>query len=141
MNPLLLYFLIALNPFYGVQSGVQGMAYIPVKQEAMVTIKPQVIIGKPSEFDLLLQEHFGSAWQEAKSVANCESHLNPRAGENGYNIGLFQINIYGKLALSRPSKEWLLNAENNISYASKIFKSHGTFKKAWVICSKKVGAR
>lgn len=140
MNPLLLYFLIALNPFYGVQSGVDGMAYVPQKQEVMVTKKLQVTMA-PHEFDPLFQKYFGIAWQDAKRVGNCESRLNPKAGENGYNIGVMQINIYGKLGMTRPSKEWLLDAENNIKYASTIFKSHKTFRKAWVVCAKKTGAR
>lgn len=37
------------------------------------------------------------------------------------SYSLFQINLYGKLAESRPSAEWLAIPANNIAYAYKLY--------------------
>lgn len=66
----------------------------------------------------------------ARAVMLAESggdHLvvndNPATGD--YSVGLFQINLYGKLAASRPSEEWLKVPENNIAYAYTLYKEGG----------------
>lgn len=69
----------------------------------------------------------------------CESGGNPEAMNTvapDFSVGLFQVNLYGKLAETRPSKEWLLVPENNISYAHTIFKEQGYG--AWLNCWDKV---
>lgn len=98
----------------------------------------------PSGLDPLLKKYFGTNWQTAKAIAKCESGLNPLAHNfsnktKDDSYGLFQINLYGKLAKSRPSGEWLLNAENNISYAAQM-SSGGKNWKPWS-CARKLGVK
>jgi|GEM_PF-1396322 len=66
----------------------------------------------------------------ALSVMKGESGGNPNAINDNprtrdYSVGLFQINLYGGLAKSRPSEAWLLIPENNIAYASRVWKNQG----------------
>lgn len=137
MHPMLLYFILALNPFFGIHSGVNGVAYLP-KQERVVVSYKQPQTTTPSNLDPLLQQYFGKNWKTAKSIANCESHLNPLAiNEKSQSIGLFQIRIAGRLAQSRPSKQDLLNAEKNIAFAAKM-SNKGTNWKPWT-CAKIIG--
>lgn len=58
---------------------------------------------------------------------------NPKSGD--YSIGLFQINLMGNLAKSRPTAEWLKDPVNNINYAYKMYQSQGW--SPWS-CSRKV---
>lgn len=63
-------------------------------------------------------------------IATCESGLNPNAyngnvGTGDNSVGIFQINILGALAKSRPSKDWLLIATNNIDYAYQMYSKQG----------------
>lgn len=74
-------------------------------------------------------------------IMYCESSGNPNAHNLNHrtrdnSVGLFQINLYGNLANTRPSKEWLIIPENNISYAYKVWKSQGY--NAWRNCYRKV---
>jgi len=73
---------------------------------------------------------FGDSGDIAVKVANCESGLNPNALNNNprtrdYSVSIFQINLYGSLANSRPSKEWLMNPKNNIDYSHAMFLKEG----------------
>ena len=102
------------------------------------------IASVPSNLDPLLQKYFGKNWQTAKAIAKCESGLNPlahnfsnRTKDDSY--GLFQINLYGKLAKGRPSGSWLLNAENNIKYAAQM-SNGGKNWKPWS-CARKLGIK
>ena len=78
-------------------------------------------------------EVFGVHAETALAVAKCESGFNPyvvndnpRTGD--YSVGVFQINIYGSLALNRPSEAWLKDYKNNINHAYKMFQSRGGWK-------------
>ena len=83
---------------------------------------------------------FGASGDIAVKVANCESGLNPNALNNNpktrdYSVSIFQINLFGSLAKSRPSKEWLMNPQNNIDYSHAMFIKEGW--RPWT-CHKKV---
>lgn len=72
----------------------------------------------------------------------CESGGNPEALNNNpltgdYSVGLFQINLYGANAKTRPSEEWLKVPENNISYAYELYKNGGWGH--WKNCYNKIG--
>lgn len=89
----------------------------------------------------LLKKHFGDKWQIFKEIAYAESRLNPNAVNDNpatgdYSIGLFQVNLFGKLADHRPSKEWLLVPENNVKYAKQLYAERGFSH--WSVCKDKV---
>lgn len=66
--------------------------------------------------------------ETALAICACESGGNHNALNStppDYSVGLFQINLYGALAVSRPSESWLRNPSNNISYAYGMYQSSG----------------
>lgn len=72
----------------------------------------------------------GRTWDvnTAIAVCKCESGGNASAKNTSgrdYSIGLFQINLYGYLAYTRPSEGWLLNPHNNVEWAYKMWKEQG----------------
>lgn len=72
-------------------------------------------------------------------IMMCESGGNPNVINKtppDFSVGLMQINIYGKLAESRPSEEWLKVPENNIKFGYEIWKQQGY--NAWKNCYNKV---
>lgn len=96
-----------------------------------------------NQYDGLFQKYFGNSWRTAKAIGICESGLNPTAfngnaqtGDNSH--GIMQINRMGKLARTRPSRAWLINPENNIKYAAKMYKASGW--RPWKNCARRVGA-
>lgn len=73
-------------------------------------------------------------------IMHCESSGNPSAHNFNHktkdnSVGLLQVNLYGNLANTRPSKDWLLVPENNISYSYEIWKQQGY--SAWLNCFKR----
>lgn len=75
---------------------------------------------------------------EAYKIMLCESGGNPtliniNSFTKDESYGLFQINIFGELKKKRPDAEWLLNPENNIDYAYRLYSKH--LWKPWKRCS------
>ena len=75
----------------------------------------------------------------AYRIMVCESKGNPEAHNFSHKTkddswGLFQINLYGRLADNRPIAEWLIIPENNIAYAYEIYQEQGWG--AWNRCYK-----
>jgi len=71
---------------------------------------------------------------------NCESGGDPEVINTvspDYSVGLFQINLYGNLAKSRPSEEWLKVPENNIAYAYELYQGRGWVH--WLNCARMKG--
>ncbi len=73
----------------------------------------------------------------ARAIIMAESGGNPRAVNNNprtrdYSIGLFQINLYGRLANERPPADWLKVPENNIQYAYTLYQQRGW--QPWSVC-------
>lgn len=76
----------------------------------------------------------------AYKIMMCESGGNPLALNDNpktkdYSVGLFQVNLYGDNAKSRPSEDWLKVPENNVAYAYQLYKDGG-FKAHWSCFSK-----
>ena len=93
---------------------------------------PQPNIGEGVErWREIISRHFPSTEvdlalrvMEKESGGDPSSHNdNPATGDDSY--GLFQINLYGRLAESRPSPEELLDPEKNIQFAAQVFQSSG----------------
>ena len=110
--------------------------------------QPVIVAGvhKPvEEWDALLQKHFGEEWRQAKKVMLCESggresahgdrHLTywQNGREYGSSAGLFQIRDLP----GRPEQGWLMQGENNITYAAGMYRRQGHWG-AWT-CARKLG--
>lgn len=74
--------------------------------------------------------------------SNIAGRVNNNPGTGDYSIGCFQVNLYGGLARSRPSEEWLKVAANNVSYSYNMYIRDGrTFCKpsGWINTCRKLG--
>jgi len=106
-------------------------------------VKPSAGLSRPASTNVetLIRKYFPrDQWENALKVAKCESDLNssnindnPRTKD--YSVGVFQINLFGRLRESRPSEEYLLDAENNIKYAFEMWQGSGY--NPWT-CARKV---
>lgn len=80
----------------------------------------------------------------ALAVAKAESGLDPQAINNtpatgDYSVGCFQVNIYGRNALTRPSEIQLKDPSINVAWAYKIYSGNGkSFNGQWGVCRQKV---
>ena len=90
---------------------------------------------------LMIKEVFGKDSDNAIKIADCESdfvynkhNYNVKTGDDSW--GIFQVNRYGKLALTRPSAENLIDPMFNIKYAKQLFDSAGGFSRDWRVCSR-----
>lgn len=117
------------NPLVSVARAAEGQAVTPP-------------VAASGDLGALLAKHFGAAASQAQLIMNCESggvptkhNFNPNTGDDSW--GLFQINRYGALALSRPGSDWLVVAENNISYATGMYQRSGW--SPWHNCARKAG--
>lgn len=114
---------------------VQSESIVEVAQAALAipVVIPSLTIPE------LITKYFPENPSKAIAISQCESHLIPdkmNTTPPDYSVGLFQINLYGKLALSRPSVEELKDPETNIRFARGLWESAGrTFSKDWKICS------
>lgn len=71
-------------------------------------------------------------YETAYAVMMCESGGDPSAVNDNpvtkdMSVGLYQVNLFGDNALTRPSEEWLKNPANNIYYAHELYKSGGWY--------------
>jgi hypothetical protein len=119
-------------------------------EERKETPKPKKIepYSGNRDWDYLLLKYDWNV-EHARAIMMCESGGNPqRVNDNpktkDYSVGLYQINLYGGNARTRPSEEWLKIPENNIEYAYKLYKSQGNrfgTTGGWFNCSKKHGIK
>jgi hypothetical protein len=99
----------------------------PTTAVAGVSTSTPAISAAPNRgnWDALLQAHFGPAWQEARAIMMCESGGNANAVGGAWtgiaSYGLMQI----RALPGRPSPQWLVNPENNVSYAAGIYRAQG----------------
>ena len=100
---------------------IQPVPHVPVASRAVYV---------DGQYDALLQVHFGSSWGYAKKIMLCESggrsdahNGNASTGDDSW--GLFQINRFGKLALTRPAPSLLVDPEFNIRYAAGMWRAQG----------------
>lgn len=75
-----------------------------------------------------------------KAESTCGSERvnnNPNTGD--YSVGLFQINLYGANARTRPSEIELKDPATNIAWANKLYQGNGkSFIGQWGVCRTKV---
>lgn len=111
----------------------------PVKVETPTQVHP---VGCENYKNLVAQYDWHVP--TALSVINAESTCNPSAVNNNpstgdYSVGLFQINLYGANALTRPSEAELKNPATNIAWAYKLYSGNGgSFIGQWGVCRAKV---
>jgi hypothetical protein len=108
-----------------------------VKVESVETPTPQKeVINKPLSIEDKIRAKFGSAGDKFVAIGRCESNLTANRIGDDYvirglhapSVGVFQI----RLLDGRPSREWLLNEDNNIQYAFDMFSKQGT--RPWLYC-------
>jgi hypothetical protein len=105
-------------------------------------IKPQILGTQTENWRYLVEKYFPAGQVDnALRVLFCESSGNSNAHNFSHRSrddswGLFQINRYGNLAKDRPQVGWLLVPENNIKYASELYKTHGW--SPWKNCATKL---
>lgn len=83
--------------------------------------------GSCEDYRDLISQYSWNA-ETAIAICNCESGGNPLAHNStppDNSVGLFQINLYGSLASSRPSADWLKVPANNIEYAFGMWQGSG----------------
>ena len=67
------------------------------------------------------------------------ANLNNNPSTGDYSVGLFQINLYGRNALTRPSEEELKNPTTNIAWAYKLYSGNrNSFIGQWGVCRRAV---
>lgn len=65
--------------------------------------------------------------------------LNNTPATGDYSVGLFQINLYGRNAINRPSEAQLKDPATNIAWAYKFYAGNGnSFIGQWGVCRKAV---
>lgn len=121
----------ALQPVGGVNVS-EPKTIQPISQKQFATVKsiaPIIINGNVESFRPLLAKY---DWNTdiMLRIMDCESKGNPLIVNNNpatgdYSVGLFQINLYGAMAKTRPSEAWLKDPINNIQYAYSLYKSQG----------------
>lgn len=72
----------------------------------------------------LIQKYFPENYQTARAVFMAESGLREKIVSKTGDWGVTQINCYAH-RFQVPSCEWLLNSENNISFARKLYVRSG----------------
>jgi hypothetical protein len=85
----------------------------------------QTVPSKCQQYAQLIEEYDWNVVIAAQIINNestCDStahNASSTTGDDSY--GLFQVNLYGSLAKSRPNAQWLLNPQNNVAYAYKLY--------------------
>lgn len=115
--------------------------------EPKKTIKPPTSVPVPSSQIKSLIAQYDWNVASAIAISNCESGLDPT--RHNYNPatrddswGLYQINLWGANARSRPPASELVKPEVNIAFAYKIYKGQGDrfgTTGGWYNCAKKLG--
>lgn len=75
-----------------------------------------------------------------KAESSCNSQVvNRNQNTRDYSVGLFQINLYGANARTRPSETELKDPATNIAWAYRIYQGNGkSFIGQWGVCRAKV---
>jgi len=97
-----------------------------VTEPAQASTTP--IIEPPSVEEMI--KSYDWDYDIALAIAKCESSLNAgvvndNPATRDYSVGIFQINLYGDNAFSRPSEEWLKVPANNVYYAHQLYLNGG----------------
>jgi hypothetical protein len=115
----------------------------------VVVISSPVFVKEDNRKHIEIIREYDWNSEEAYKIMLCESggnanshNFNHKTRDNSY--GLFQINLYGSLANTRPSAEWLKVPANNIDFAYDLYVKEGRrfgTTGGWRNCAKKHGIR
>lgn len=116
-----------------------------VEPEQPREVKPQVVIHPQGceQYRQLISQYDWNV-EVAMAVMKAESSCNSQVVNNNqstrdYSVGLFQINLYGANARTRPSETQLKDPATNIAWAYGIYQGNGkSFIGQWGVCRAKV---
>lgn len=124
----------------------QAIETLPLPNETVVvTVEPEVveIVQEQSTCESEIAKY---DWDQSTALAvmYAESTGDPSALNDNpltfdYSVGCFQINLYGRNALNRPSEQELYDPSINVAYAYRLYTSNGnSFIGQWGVCRSKV---
>jgi len=116
---------------------------VPVVTPAVKVPQPTVHPKGCEQYRQLISQYdwrIETAMAVMKAESSCNSQVvNNNPNTRDYSVGLFQINLYGANARTRPSEAELKDPATNIAWAYKLYSGNGnSFIGQWGVCRTKV---